>query len=170
MHAGEINVRVASADDAAGVSAILQNSYPALMAASYDAALLKKVLPLIVQAKPALLATGRYYVAMAADGLAVGCGGWTHEAPGTGEIQSGIGHIRHFGTRVGWGGRGVGRAIYARCAEQARDEGVTAFLCYSNLNAVGFYKALGFRGVEEKQIQMGKDASLSAMVMKRDLS
>jgi N-acetylglutamate synthase-like GNAT family acetyltransferase len=165
-----INVRLATPDDEAAISGILQDSYPALMAPFYDPALLAKVLPVIVHAKPALLATGRYYMAVAADGQAVGCGGWTHEAPGAGDVQTGLGHLRHFGTRIAWGGQGIGRSIYECCAQQARREGVTAFMCYANLNAVGFYDALGFRPVAEKLIPMGKDASLTAMVMTRELS
>ena len=52
--------------------AVLKECYPVLLAPAYDAALLAKALPLMTRANPALLASGTYYLAEAADGAPVG--------------------------------------------------------------------------------------------------
>jgi N-acetylglutamate synthase-like GNAT family acetyltransferase len=161
-------IRAAGPEDAASISAILQNSYPALMQAAYEPDVLVRALPLIVHANPALLRSGSYFVAEQ-DSHAVGCGGWTCEAPGTGDITSGLGHLRHFGTRAAAAGRGIGRMIYDRCAQQARANGIEAFLCFANLNAVPFYAALGFAEVERRDIPLAAGVFLPAMVMRRTL-
>ena len=101
------SVKVARPDDAAGVERVLRASYP-LMAAAYEAALLTCALPVMTRASPRLLAGGSYFVAEMAK-LVVGCGGWSHEKPGTSLVEPGVGHIRHFATDAAWVGRGIGR-------------------------------------------------------------
>src|ERR1043165_1946892 len=144
MASSSFAVRVASLADDAGVTALLQASYPLLMKPAYDAAMLVPALELMTRANPALLSSGTYYVAQSQEGMLVGCGGWTREQPGDGITNEGIGHIRHFATHPEWVRRGIGRAIYRRCEADARKAGITRFECYSSLNAELFYSALGF--------------------------
>ena len=104
------------------MAAVLEASYPRLMAAAYAPELLARALPLMVEPNPALLASDTCYVAEMDYGAAVGCGGWTRERPGCREVEPGLAHIRHFATRRK-SGRGVGRAIYRRCEAQAACSG-----------------------------------------------
>ncbi len=135
-------IRPATPEDAAAVTAVLQASYPALMQGHYDPDALAAALPRMTRANGALLASGTYYVAKAAAGPLIGCGGWSFERPGTGAVEPGLAHIRHFGVAPDWTGRGAGRALYARCAAEARAAGASRFECFASLNAVPFYRLL----------------------------
>jgi GNAT superfamily N-acetyltransferase len=95
-------------------------------------------------AQPTLLRSGTYYLAETSGGILVGCGGWSIERPGSGEVLAGVAHIRHFCVHPEWTRQGVGRALYTRCRDDARDFGVTVLECYSTLNGEPFYAALGF--------------------------
>jgi len=158
-------IRVSTPEDEASVNALLQASYPKLMSTSYDAAILADALPLFTKANPSLLSAGTYYLAESTEHGVVGCGGWTCERPGTGEVEPGLGHIRHFGTHASWTGRGVGRSIYAMCEEGARSAGVKRFECYSSLNGQGFYAALGFESVRRINVDLSSDVSIPGILM-----
>ena len=165
----EFAVRLATPDDDLAVSGVLQASYPPLMAPDYDAELLAAALPIMTRANPKLLSGGRFRLAETGDGLAVGCGGWTPERPGTGKITPGLGHLRHFATHADWTGRSVGRSIYAACEEEARSSGVHRLQCYSSLNAQGFYSSLGFRPVRQFNMRMGRTLRLPSILMERKI-
>lgn len=161
-----ISLRVAGPDDAPAVDGVLQDSYPTLMAAAYEPDLLARALPLMVRSNPRLLTSGTYYLAEA-EGEPVGCGGWTFDEPGTGNIDPGTAHIRHFGVRPGWTGKGVGRQLYRRCEADAGAAGASRFLCYSSLNGEPFYRALGFVAERRFIVPMGPDLGFPSALMSR---
>mgnify|MGYP006188362113 CR=1 FL=1 len=160
-------VRVAGAADEAAVARVLRDSYPALMAAAYPPELLERALPAITRPHPRLLASGAYYLCEA-EGEPVGCGGWSFERPDSRETEPGVAHIRHFATRAGWAGRGVGRALYRRCEEEARAAGVRTFECQSSLNGERFYAAMGFVRIRPVAFAMGPVA-FPGILMRRSL-
>src|SRR5688572_8970402 len=106
MEHNPVTIRVARPDDLEPLSALIAVSYVTLDDGSYDSATIAAAMPTISRANPKLLASGTYLVAEI-DGEAAGCGGWTREQPGTGEIADGIGYIRHFATHPGHRRRGV---------------------------------------------------------------
>jgi len=138
------------------------------MADAYDPALLARALPLMTRAQPGLVGSGNYHVAEAG-GQVVGCGGWSHEKPDAAETEPGIGHIRHFAVSRDWIGRGIGRAIYARCETQARAKGVRVFECYSSLNGEAFYRALGFSRVAAIEVEMEPGLAFPSIHMTRPI-
>lgn len=160
-------IRVAGPADEAGIGALLAASYPVLMAPGYDAASLARFLPIITRANPALLASGTFYLAETADGEIIGCGGWSAGRPGSGKVEAGLAHLRHFATHHGWARCGIGRALYETCEAAAREAGVDRFECYSSLNAVAFYEALGFASVREITLPMPRGITAPAMLMER---
>jgi N-acetylglutamate synthase-like GNAT family acetyltransferase len=83
-------------------------------------------------------------VAEAPGGLAVGCGGWTHEAPGTAALEDGVAHIRHFATDPDWLRLGIAAAMLRRCMAEAKASGAVTLFADSALGAEGFYGAFGF--------------------------
>lgn len=99
----------------------------------------------------------------------IGCGGWTRERPGKGDLEHGLGHIRHFATHPDWLGRDVGRSIYDLCEQKARSTGILRFECYSSLNAVGFYATLGFVPVRRVNVPLGPDLALPGILMRRTI-
>ncbi len=161
-----IRVRAAGLEDEAAIRKVLIGSYPVLMRDSYDPLLLERALPRMTRPNPRLLASGSYFVAEA-DEEAVGCGGWSLDASGISERQSGVGHIRHFAVASDWIGRGIGRSIYERCETQARKAGVEQFQCYSSLNGEPFYASLGFERIGPIQVPMGRDLAFPSIHMKR---
>lgn len=164
----DVHVRIAGAADEAAVERVLRASYPALMAGAYDQALLARVLPMMTSANVKLLASGTYYLAET-NGEAVGCGGWSMEEPGTGSVLPGVAHIRHFGVAEGWAGRGIGRALYARCEADACIAGARLFECYASLNGEPFYAALGFTPFERISVPMGSAATFPSVHMTRPI-
>ena len=162
-------IRVATLKDELAVSALLEASYPVLMQQDYDRDLLSAALPALTRASPELLQSGTYYVAETESELVVGCGGWTRERPGNGDVEDELGHIRHFATHPKWIGQGVGRSIYDTCERQARSEGVTNFRCYSSVNAEGFYATLGFESIQGMDVPLGPHLTLPGILMWRSI-
>ena len=160
-------VRVAAPQDAEGVSAVLEQSYPILMKSSYDDSVLASALKYMTKANPTLLGSGSYFVAESEEGCVVGCGGWTVARPGDGKVQSQVGHVRHFGTHPNWTRRGIGKAIYRACEVSARAAGITRLECYSSLNAEMFYSALGFDRLRRIDIEIGDRVSFPGILMRR---
>jgi GNAT superfamily N-acetyltransferase len=162
-------LRVAGPADAEAVTALLAASYPALLAAAYTADVLAATLPLMTKANPRLLASGTYYVAEADGGSLAGCGGWTAEMPGSGEVVPGVGHIRHFATHPQWTRRGVASAMLVRCLEEATARDVTTMEAFATLSAEDFYRAHGFVTIGPIDIAMTEDIKLPSVWMRRTL-
>ncbi len=162
-------IRVAALTDEPAVGALLEASYRVLMQQAYDQDLLAAALPALTRAQPELLRSGTYYVAETESARVVGCGGWTHERPGQGDVEEGLGHIRHFATHPDWTGRAVGRSIYDVCEREARAAGVTCFECHASLNAEGFYAALGFEATDRMDFPMGPRLTLPGVLMRRSI-
>lgn len=161
----DIRVRVARPHDAEEVTALLQSSYPALLAPDYDADLLARALPLMCRANPALLGSGTYYIAET-DHAMIGCGGWTMERPGRGAVVPGEGHIRHFGTVPSAVRGGVATRIMRRCFEDARGAGIRVFHCYATRAAVPFYAAMGFITIGPIDVPLADDLAFPSVLMR----
>lgn len=175
-----ISTRVAAETDMPAINQCLSASYAKMMALYYDGSTLEDALPYITVANPDLIASGKYYVAYMPDvenstvadvpvANIVGCGGWSHRRPATGEVVAGLGHIRHFATHPEWTGKNVGRMIFEQCRKAAIDAGLTQFECFSSLNAEKFYTALGFSNAGTKNIKIAEDVEFPSLVMKRPL-
>lgn len=162
-------IRVARPADDAGIDTLLAASYPVLMAPGYDAASLAAFLPIITRANPVLLASGTFYVAETGDGGIIGCGGWSAARPGSGKVEAGLAHLRHFATHHGWARCGIGRALYETCEAAAQAAGTCRFECYASLNAVAFYEALGFASIREITLPMPRGVTAPAMLMEREI-
>jgi GNAT superfamily N-acetyltransferase len=159
---------VAGPDDAAAVRQVLEDSYPALMAGAYPPELLARALPLITRPHPQLLAGGTYYLAEL-EASPAGCGGWSFEAPGSELVEPGLAHIRHFAVRSGQAGRGVGRALYERCASEARAAGARRFEAQASLNGEAFYAAMGFVRIAPVSVPMAPGLSFPSILMRREI-
>lgn len=146
------------------IDQLLARAYPTLMADAYEPELLSAALPFMTKANGELLKSGTYYVAEESARV-LGCGGWTHECPGTSEITKGIAHLRHFATDPAFARQGVGRAIFRACAEAAVKSGANRFQVYSSLNAEPFYASLGLTRVKEIDLSMTPTTSFRTLLM-----
>ncbi|HUB78385.1 MAG TPA: GNAT family N-acetyltransferase [Bryobacteraceae bacterium] len=168
--ASRLVLRPATPADTDAVTALLKVSYSQLLAASYHPGTLELVLPYIGKANPVLLASGKYYAAEAEPGALVGCGGWTPEKPGSGEIAEGEAHLRHFAVHPDWIQRGIGTALLNRCIAGARSAGVRLLHCFSTLNGEPFYQASGFRRIGSIDLPVGPGIVLPSVLMQREIS
>jgi GNAT superfamily N-acetyltransferase len=167
MTRDHIAVRVATADDRDMLSELLAASY-ATLKGSYDPHGLDAALPHISTANPKLLSSGTYYVAEI-DGVAAGCGGWTVEKPGSGEIVEGVGHIRHFATHPVYLRQGVAARLLEHCLAEARGAGIRSMMSQSTLPAEKFYASAGFQRIGFIEVEMGPDLMLPAIEMRLEL-
>lgn len=135
-------LHVATPQDAAEISRVIGASYSTLYRGWYRDEVLDAALPRMSRAKPALLGSGTYYVALLG-GVIVACGGWSRNAPGGGET-AGLGHVRHFATHPDHLGRGCGGAILRRCIHDAQAASLSALFCLSSLAGEAFYARHGF--------------------------
>lgn len=164
-----ITIRPARPGDLGLLSDLIATSYATLDDGSYDAAVLAAVMPLISRANPALLASGTYFVAEIG-GEAAGCGGWTREKPGGGEIVAGVAHIRHFATHPGHLRKGVAGMLLERCLAEAVGAGVGLMRCQSTLPAERFYAAAGFRRIRMIEVEVGDGVVMPAVEMEKRLA
>jgi N-acetylglutamate synthase-like GNAT family acetyltransferase len=141
-------IRIATSHDEAPVSALLKASYPELMRTDYEPEVLELAIPLMTKANSNLLNARTYFVAETVDRSVVGCGGWTMERPGTGEIVERLSHLRHFATHPSFTGKGIGRAMYETCEKDAKRAGIDRLECYASLNAQSSYNGLGFEPID----------------------
>ena len=162
-------VRTTSLDDIVAITELLVASYPVLMQAAYHTAILHDALPVMTRANPKLLASGTFYIAEYHCGRVVGCGGWSVEKPGSGAIEDGVAHIRHFGVHPEVAGCGVGRAIMGACIRAAKATGIKRLECYSSLNAEAFYAALGFQSVTSFDVWLGGKIPFPSIAMVREI-
>jgi N-acetylglutamate synthase-like GNAT family acetyltransferase len=151
----DFDVRIAAPADAGAVSRLLSESYGQLLQEHYAPQVLAAALPLMTRARPELLASGTYFVAVARRGGAVvGCGGWTRDAP-RGDHRPSRAHIRHFATSPGEVRAGVGAAILRRCLDEIRVSGLADVECLSTLMAEPFYARVGFQRVGVETVRLG---------------
>ena len=161
-----ILVRPAHSGDAEEVSVLLAATYPVLLRDAYSAEVLASALPLVTKSNPRLLSSGNFHVAESDNGEIIGCGGWSFERPGSGEVVAGVGYIRHFATHPEWIRRGVGRALLLRCIAQAAAAGLGILECHSSLVAEGFYRSQGFVPVEKIDMEFASKVRFPGILMR----
>ncbi len=170
-----LTLRPATPADLAAVDLLLSRSYPRLLAADYPPSVMVTALPIISRARPELLASGRYFVAVDAEGRILGAGGWSGAAPGPSDqpeaeaMRASIGHIRHFATDPAALRRGIGRALMARVTAQARGVGMVQLDCLSTRTAVPFYASCGFRDLGPVNVALRPGIDFPAVRMICDL-
>ncbi len=168
------SLRRATPDDLSALDVLLQRSYPRLLKADYPPSVLVTALPIIVRARPELLASGRYFVAVdVVSGRLLGAGGYSLAAPAPrgaplGPREQQIGHIRHVVTDPDMTRAGIGRAVMICVLTAAGAEGVTVFDCLSTRTAVPFYAALGFRTLGAAIVPLAPGIEFPAVRMRRE--
>ena len=168
-------LRVAQSSDLAAVETLLGRSYPRLLAADYAPSVMVLALPIIARARPELLVSGRYYLALGRGGHVLGAGGWSTAAPGPSDQPEGqpasaaIGHVRHLATDPDALRRGVARAVMQAVFAAAREAGVTRMECLSTRSAVPFYAAMGFASIRSIDVPLRPGIVFPAVQMVRDL-
>ncbi|HWJ70932.1 MAG TPA: GNAT family N-acetyltransferase [Sphingobium sp.] len=159
-----MRIRTAHPNDVAALAERLARACPMLMAPAYDADIFAAAPPAMAQSSPTLLASDSYYLAENA-GRLVRCGGRAFEPPGSGKVEAGLSHLRQFATDPDMARRGIGRAIFDRCATLAARCGAVRFHAFASLNAEPFYQGLGMRRLYLIEISMGPHVKMPAVLM-----
>ena len=163
-----LEIRPADISDRVVLEQLIAECYATVYPNWYDAELLDDALPAMLRIDPALLASGRYFVANF-DSHVAGCGGWSAGAPGR-ERSDGAGHIRHFATHPDFMGKGVGGTVLEHCVADAKVNGMARLQCFSSLPAESFYARHGFEKLNEVNVMLGESVSFPAVLMQRGLA
>lgn len=165
-----VTLRRAHPGDLAAVDRLLARSYPRLLAADYPPSVMVLAVPIIARARPELLASGRYLLAVDTAGQVVAAGGWSVGRPdGNGQTPE-TGHVRHVATDPDVARQGIGRRLMREVMADAAAAGMTGMDCLSTLTAVPFYGALGFRVVGPVDVPLGPAIGFPAVRMVTKLS
>ena len=163
------HIRPATLADADAVDALLGRSYPILLAPDYPADMLTAALPGMTRAKPELLTSGTYFVALNGQGQIIAAGGWTIADPTDPSADHATGHIRHVATDPGCRRMGLGRALMAKVMADSTQAGIRQMACLSTRTAVPFYRAMGFVTLGAQDVTLRSGAVFPAVAMWADL-
>ena len=155
--------RLATARDLSAVDLLFARSFPRLLAADYPPSLMVMAVPQLARAQPDLLGSGRYHLALAADGRVLAAGGWSWAG------GRGLAEVRHLATDPDHLRQGLAREVMARVLAQAGAEGVAVMNCLATLTAVPFYTAQGFQAQGRVVIQLGPGIGFPVLRMTRRL-
>lgn len=144
---------------------VIYRSYSYLMRPAYNNRNLEDALPFITKANSDLVQSGKYYAATVNEKI-IACGGWSFEKPGSGHIEDGIAHLRHFATLPEYAGKGIGASLYSYAEAEAKKEGVRKFECFSSLNAVKFYERVGLEVIKEENITLPGNIIFPCVLMR----
>ena len=158
-----LTLRLATIADLAAVDDLLGRCYPRLLAKDYPPSTMVTAVPLLTRARPELLASGRYHLAVDENGHVVGAGGWSGRGQGWAQM-------RHVATDPGHLRRGIGRALMARVLDEAAAAGITAMDCLSTRTAVPFYASMGFAALGRVEIALRPGISFPAVRMLRRMT
>jgi GNAT superfamily N-acetyltransferase len=127
-----------------------------------------------------LIEDGTYFVAQESSAL-VGCGGWSKRKNLYGGDQfperhseyldpaSEFAKIRAFFIHPEHARKGIGRAILARCEEEARAEGYRGLELMATLPGVEFYKSSGFVPVGSFELELVDGVKLELLPMRKEI-
>lgn len=154
-------IRPSTLADKAAIGEMAFACYSATLAKHYAADVLKLALPHLSHVPDGLVQCGTYFVAVEGD-LIVGACGWT-DGPRGAEVRKLAVHPDHLR-------KGIARGLLAHVHASANDAGHERMSCAASLNAVPFYRALGYTATGWVTIDTGHaDAPFDAATMALDL-
>ena len=152
-------MRQATLADRPELERLIADSARGLSRADYTEAQIEAALGTAFGVDSELIRDGTYFVAETGLEI-VGCGGWSRRKTlFGGDRQTGrtselldpahdAARIRAFFVRPEWARRGIGRALLARCEEEAVAEGFRSAQLLATLPGHRLYRAFGYVGEE----------------------
>jgi predicted N-acetyltransferase YhbS len=174
-------LRPATPADVPAVAALIERSVRALSAGFYTDAQVESALRHVFGVDTQLLRDRTYYVIEADGGLAA-AGGWSRRQTLYGGDQTKAAEdppldsvadparIRAFFVDPTWARRGLGRRLFAKCAEAATAAGFRSLELMATLPGVPFYGALGFAAIERTATALPDGEVLALVRMTRPLT
>lgn len=149
--------------DLAAVDRLMARSFSRLLRADYPPSVWVLAAPRLGRANPALLASGRYWLAHDAGAL-VGAGGYELGRAADGGRRA---EVRQLATDPDHLRRGVARAILDRVIAAAAAEGCRRLDTLATRTAVPFYAALGFAVLGERVMGLAPGIAFPVVAMTR---
>jgi GNAT superfamily N-acetyltransferase len=166
-----IMFRLATEDDVTSLQCLIPESARALSSGYYTERQVESAIVHIFGVDSQLINDGTYYVATA-DGVIVGCGGWSRRRTlyGGDQMKGDVddlldpthdaARIRAFFVHPDWARRGIGRRIIEVCEVAARMEGFGSIELGATLPGEPLYAAMGYTVTERFEIAMPDGESL----------
>jgi GNAT superfamily N-acetyltransferase len=177
----EYKIRKAELNDCPAIEKLIALSARGLSAQDYTPEQIEGALQGAFGVDTQLIKDGTYFV-VAADGLMVGCGGWSRRKTLFGSDKRGTrdpaeldpetdpAKIRAFFVHPEWTRKGIGRAILARCESEAKSHGFRSLELMATLPGVRLYTAYGYIGSERIEYRLPSGQTIEFVPMKKVLA
>lgn len=154
-------VRPAVEDDLGAIIHVQERAIMEQGQGTYGRAICEAWARVGVQHTDGILEQGEFFVADGPQGP-VGVSGWSPDAD-----RRDTGWIRYVFILPEATGSGLGRLLVRTAERAARDSGRRRFLLWSSLNAVGFYRRLGYRWVRRALWPVGAGLEIEYVLMSK---
>jgi GNAT superfamily N-acetyltransferase len=154
-----VTVRPVAAADVDPLAALQEASILRLGVVIYGAAKVRAWARIGHEFKHVLLEEGRYFVAERA-GERVGVGGWSPDS-----LEADLAWIRYLFVHPDHVRFGIGRGLVEVAERAAAAAGRSRFEVWSSLNAVPFYRALGYRRLRAARWPVAAEIELDYVLM-----
>ena len=173
-------IRKAIMEDREAMQQLIAASARLLSRKHYNDAQIEGALATVFGVDSTLIEDGTYFVAES-DGVFVGCGGWSRRKTLFGgdqyasrdvgylDPESEPAKIRAFFIHPTHARQGIGRAILARCEDEARAHGFRELELLATLPGVEFYKSCGFSERGTFDLDLSEDVKLEFVPMAKEL-
>jgi GNAT superfamily N-acetyltransferase len=178
---GNFHLRVAMAEDVAGIRELIEASVRGLQAGDYSVAQIEGALATVFTVDSQLIADGTYFVAQAEGGEFAGCGGWSFrktlyggdhqvEAIAREELDPAIdaAKIRAIFVHPKFARMGLGSLILGASERAAVKLGFVRFEMGSTLTGVSLYTLKGYREVSRILVPVGGGEEIAVVRMVKD--
>jgi predicted N-acetyltransferase YhbS len=175
------HLRTARHDDIAAIERLIERSVRALSAGHYEPAQIESALRYMFGVDSQLVEDGTYHVVEAGGGI-VAAGGWSrrrtlfggdqwkHGADEPLDASREPARIRAFFVDPAWARRGLGRALFATCLEEARLAGFRRLELMATLPGAPLYGALGFSADERVELALPDGVQVPLVRMSRAIA
>jgi len=174
-------LQVATAEDVAGIRAVIDASVRGLQAGDYSAAQIEASLKTVFTIDSQLIADGTYFVALADSGELAGCGGWSKRKTlygGDHQVEKIVpelldpavdaAKVRAIFVHPRFARMGLGSLILEASEKAAAAAGFRRFEMGSTLTGVALYRLKGYVEVERVDVQVGRGESIEVVRMVKD--
>ncbi|MBV8052154.1 MAG: GNAT family N-acetyltransferase [Acidobacteriaceae bacterium] len=182
-----IHIRIATPEDVPILQKLIDASVRGLQANDYTPGQIEAALKTVYGVDSQLIADGTYFVAEAAStestkGIIVGCGGWSKRKTlfggdhWTGRHDTLLdpnrdpAKIRAFFIHPDWARRGIGTMILDACEAAAQSAGFKRLEMGATLSGVPFYRARGYAALENIDVPLGDDHTMTVVRMAKDVA
>ena len=178
---GRFRLRVATAEDVAGIREVIEASVRGLQAGDYSATQIEAALATVFTIDSQLIADGTYFVALTEDGELAGCGGWSKRKTlygGDNQVEKIVpelldpavdaAKVRAIFVHPRFARMGLGSLILEASEGAALAAGFKRFEMGSTLTGVALYSLKGYVEVDRVAVPVGQGETIEVVRMVKD--